>query len=810
MVEESFAEKLRRRQASLRQSNVRPRGSEEALAAQQLARRQASEYAFQQRMLEQGLGVQRDLPPASGLARDDRRQFVSPVIASVPEIPAHRVAGSRARGASMLEAASVGAAAAARERELDRQRGVAELVRASRTSQLRAATPPRPSALPSLAALRDAVGEAAAALGAEDPRGPPPRGPDALPEVGDASGYARRVRISDETRGRRPFGGSGFDAENDDWHARQASPQMPWGRLGTRGETPFLDEAEKQDREVKGVSASPVALPGVFASGAGPTDFAVRFLGCGKLRDDDLQRLGAELALGIYAYGAVPWLSLESVCDRHASRLSTLHPCYRGTLVGRACLELDVALKAVGGTAHGGLFLDTAERDAFLKKECRGRDWGPNGQRELPEALRGTDANRLAGVEAAYPSFTTSEKIFGGHEVRDWKREWEAAWDGDATGADIKASLERLDVHEAYDETGRRLLFADAHTSWGVDIHASAGSARARDVARRGEDMCARLLPRVPCPRAPPGEWAPPGFGADYLAYLVALLRCAAVLSSALLAAKHDAPDVLPLDAIRLALRRPWPNAATPRWLPFEPALDNESGAPFLGGGVSVGVVKPGAVSWASQKPSADDALARTYVLKLDELVEDDAITVLDTLLAVRDSCAAPEACFLYEVSALGLRDNYATAHPSARLPRPRGGPPPPLDAGVLAAHLAELLPLGYCRRVGKGRVEIARAQLRRLDAAELLAAATGDTVQAAETKELKPVHEKVTLLNGDVHDGKWLFGRKHGSGVYAFASGAKFEGKWDMGKMVGIGWFTAADGTRNIVDLRKKKDGGA
>jgi hypothetical protein len=164
MVEASFAEKLRRRQASLRQSNARPRGSEEALAAQQLARRQASEYAFQQRMLEQGLGVQRDLPPASGLARDDRRQFVSPVIASVPEIPAHRVAGSRARGASMLEAASVGAAAAARERELDRQRGVAELVRASRTSQLRAATPPRPSALPSLAALRDAVGEAAAAL----------------------------------------------------------------------------------------------------------------------------------------------------------------------------------------------------------------------------------------------------------------------------------------------------------------------------------------------------------------------------------------------------------------------------------------------------------------------------------------------------------------------------------------------------------------------------------------------------------------------------------------------------------------------
>ena len=104
MVEASFAEKLRRRQASLRQSNARPRGSEEALAAQQLARRQASEYAFQQRMLEQGLGVQRDLPPASGLARDDRRQFVSPVIASVPEIHAHRVMAPEGRHSLLLTA----------------------------------------------------------------------------------------------------------------------------------------------------------------------------------------------------------------------------------------------------------------------------------------------------------------------------------------------------------------------------------------------------------------------------------------------------------------------------------------------------------------------------------------------------------------------------------------------------------------------------------------------------------------------------------------------------------------------------------
>ena len=39
-----------------------------------------------------------------------------------------------------------------------------------------------------------------------------------------------------------------------------------------------------------------------------------------------------------------------------------------------------MALKAVGGTAHGGLFLDCDERDLFLDKECATYDWGPNAQ----------------------------------------------------------------------------------------------------------------------------------------------------------------------------------------------------------------------------------------------------------------------------------------------------------------------------------------------------------------------------------------------------------------------------------------------
>lgn len=95
------------------------------------------------------------------------------------------------------------------------------------------------------------------------------------------------------------------------------------------------------------------------------------------------------------------------------------------TLVGLVCLELDVALKAVGGTSKGGLFCDAAERDAFLGAACAPNDWGPNGQREL-QGQRGVAGDGAGGavgavsledVAAAWPSFRTSEQMFGGDAV---------------------------------------------------------------------------------------------------------------------------------------------------------------------------------------------------------------------------------------------------------------------------------------------------------------------------------------------------------------------------------------------------------
>ena len=115
-----------------------------------------------------------------------------------------------------------------------------------------------------------------------------------------------------------------------------------------------------------------------------------------------------------------------------------------------------------------------------------------------------------------------------------------------------------------------------------------------------------------------------------------------------------------------------------------------------------------------------------------------------------------------------------------------------------------ELFPERYCRRLGLGRSAVASQILNRPDAAEALAELCGETVAKAEETERTAKKERVVLFNGDVHDGHWLFGRKHGPGAYDFVSGAKYEGKWQSGKMVGIGWYTK-DGKRNLVDNRKK-----
>ena len=249
-------------------------------------------------------------------------------------------------------------------------------------------------------------------------------------------------------------------------------------------------------QEVRGVSTGAVALPGLFRSGdARPTTVKLVFADCGRPRPEDMDRVASELACGVYAYGALPWLSLESTCDRGAKRLSTLHPCYRGTLIGRCCLELDVALKAVGGTAHGGLFLDCEERDLFLDKECATYDWGPNAQ-GVAFPLKRTRRRPLATISQTYKSFRTSDPC-SATSVRDWKVEWERTWDGDATGADVKAQLEVLEVCDE-ELDGRRTLHARASIPWSVAIHAGSGSQAAKR-SRNAASYCARRCCRA-CP----------------------------------------------------------------------------------------------------------------------------------------------------------------------------------------------------------------------------------------------------------------------------------------------------------------------
>ena len=606
--------------------------------------------------------------------------------------------------------------------------------------------------------MTDPVGHAAGAglNAAQAKRRPPPPGPAALPIDGQGA-YARAPRVV-----------------------------MPPEAV-----------VRKMRQEVKGVSTGAVALPGLFRSGdARPTTVKLTFADCGRPRPEDIDRVASELACGVYAYGALPWLSLESTCDRGAKRLSTLHPCYRGTLIGRCCLELDVALKAVGGTAHGGLFLDCDERDLFLDKECATYDWGPNAQREWPQHLRGPVDDPLATISKTYPSFKTSDAMFGDSTVRDWKVEWEQTWDGDATGADVKAQMEVLEVCDE-ELDGRRTLHARASIPWSVAIHAGSGSAAAQEVAKRGELLCQKMLPRVPIPRAPLGHWQPPE-KSDHMAYFVSLLRCAASLSSVLLAAKRDT-DLVPYALLSRFFESTTTLTETPRWLPFEPAVDLQSGAAFVGGGVSIGGASA-KVEWTDAPPSTtfDDA---TYVLDLAPRVQ--APDADDMLTAVAASTAQASCSFLHEVVALGLAENYARAHPGAPLPD-RSSLCVPLDSSSLAALLVELFPERYCRRLGLGRSAVASTILNRPDAAECLAELTGETVNKAEETERTARKERVVLFNGDVHDGHWLFGRKHGPGAYDFVSGAKYEGKWQSGKMVGIGWYTK-DGKRNLVDNRRK-----
>jgi len=55
----------------------------------------------------------------------------------------------------------------------------------------------------------------------------------------------------------------------------------------------------------------------------------------------------------------------------------------------------------------------------------------------------------------------------------------------------------------------------------------------------------------------------------------------------------------------------------------------------------------------------------------------------------------------------------------------------------------------------------------------------------------------RAELPNGDVYNGDYENGKRHGKGVYKFKkSGAKYDGSWEEGKKQGEGTFTYPDGS--------------
>ena len=512
---------------------------------------------------------------------------------------------------------------------------------------------------------------------------------------------------------------------------------------------------------VKGVQAVAIPLDDVFRLET--EEVVLRGL---KGRRDDVGQLVRDLARGIFQYRAVPWLSLESTADRHAKRLSTMHPCYRETLVGFVCLELDVALKAVVGTARGGIFCDVAERDRFLRKVCDSRDWGPNGQRQDSELS-------LAAVKAKFPSFQTSKDLFGSDIVDIWKTKWRAAWTA-ITGADIQGEVQHVTVRRCDAK-----VVADVVPAWRVDIHdddSSSGDVGA--LAREGEALCKRMLPLVPIPTS---SWTPPP-GRATVGYLLDLLGTATALATVFVAARSAGlVPVVDDDPV------PPKKYATPRWIPFEPAVDDVSDAIFLGGGVAVGGFR-GNITFS------DDPIPPT---ELGDVVLRFSTTTTSTGPPSRttgkvtseerhhaEDLRRRASLYPYEVDALGLRESYAKAHAALHNDIEEEEQQRPERPEVLKALLEEILPDGYSRRQRMGRSQILDRLLKKPETAD-------------ETSHHH--RETVTLMNGDVYDGEWLFGRKHGKGIYKFTSGATYEGRWTNGTMTGIGFFTK-DGERRII----------
>lgn len=558
-----------------------------------------------------------------------------------------------------------------------------------------------------------------------------------------------------------------------------SADQLLSGRYESQRSLP-LDE--RAMASIKGVSTSPVYLPGLFRGEPG-RDLTVEFVGCDQVRNEDLRRAACELVDGIERYSAVPWLSLESTADRQAKRLSTMHPCYRDTLVGAVCLEVDVALKAVCGTAHGGLYCNISDRGKVLKDVCEAFDWGPNGQR------RRDDVVRKVWNSASYK---TSDSLFGGGTaVKQWKLRWEAATaEITATGADVTARLDRIDLHK--DDR-----YARVRTSWTVDIHHEevGPNGNAKEVAMDGLEICKEYLPKVPIPS---GTSLPVG----HMECLLQLLRAIAALTSILVTAKADGYTCM---LFRDNDDDDETYYETPRWIPFEPAVDARSGAVFLGGGVAVGAVKPLAVKRHEGSPLRGSKSGPTLRLQFVKVKEHSAPS--RPLLRRRHVVSEIDTClFLHEVVCLGLGSHYSNIHHDVPLP-----PFPSVQssyptAAALTNLLRDIFPEGYSRRHRMCCSRIALDVLRRQDVERYFVDEFSKVACKEKRNSSEQHHEQLELMNGDVYDGNWLFGKMHGEGTYTFSSGARYQGRWDAGKMVGIGFFTTQGGERHLVDHRREQ----
>jgi len=539
---------------------------------------------------------------------------------------------------------------------------------------------------------------------------------------------------------------------------REHASVMDNNSLFEKGSIPSVEisETEKPTEKVKGVSTGVMHVPGLMDSINKNNLISIKFPCSPLARICDIERLASELSYGIYVSRALPWVSIESTHHRGAARLVALHPTYRNTLTGLIFTEIDTALKAVGGTARGGLFLSTTERNSFLMKECLGRNWGPNGQKRPPEHLINSH-----NIKKNYPSFTFSDEIFNSNEVSFWRQEWEAVWSGD-TGMDIQGQLKKLELitgnsrqHASSgrsDEGAEILVYSD----WGVAIHDDGAGERVSEVRQKGEALCRRLLPTVPIPSAttltsasdvasksttdtPTGDvWLPPSETKEgqTLTYLFELLKVITGLASIFESARIDHPTLMPsslsaevVDYLTQQSHKgtplsfspkssvEWLKCSTPMHIPFEPSIDRETNAVFLGGGVGIRAA-PCDVLKRKRRLSTTNTVS---FLSLNLSWTTPSPTLAKAIQYANALGQTSNNIFYHQVVAFGLWNNYSSSHnwlshPQNKQPHSES---PTLDAKELAHYIHTILPDGYCRRLKKSCFDILVSDLLRQDAAE-------------------------------------------------------------------------------------------